>query len=130
MEEQVIAQGWWVPILGTVATAIATVVGSYLTKLLRSMTANMKLNDANKEALESLLEGMAKAQDDLARDMKKAAADGKLSKEEISKLQSYAWNHAKGAATGPAKDIVVNWSADKVSSLIKQLLAKYTVPKK
>lgn len=130
MEESVIAQAWWVPLLGTIVTAILGVIGGFVTNLVVKMTKSMKLNESNKEAIEALLEGMAKAQEELVRGMKKASADGKLTKQEIDSIKEFAWNHAKGAATGPARDIVVQWSSERVGSLIKQLLAKYTTPKK
>jgi len=81
-------------------------------------------NDAEKEAMQCLLEGMALAQDDIVRAAKAASADGKLTKEEIASAQATAIDFAKGAATGKAKDIVMSWSTRRASSLIKQLLAK------
>jgi len=125
----IVAEGWWVQALGSLLVTIIGVIGAYVTGLIRKMTKNMALNEANKEAVEALLEGMAKAQDDIGRDLKLAAADGKLSKEEALRLRNHALDHAKNTVSGPAKEIIMAWTTDRVASLIKQLLSKYTNPK-
>ena len=71
-----------------------------------------------------LLEGMSKAQDEIVRDAKKIASDGKLTKNEMAAAKSMAWEHAKLVAVGLAKKIVIGWGIEKVGSLIKQLLTK------
>ena len=123
--EGIVVQGSWLEIAAGVITMVITLLGGLIGNAIRKAGKKAKLSEANTEALESLLEGMAKIQETTARGLKAAAADGKLTKDEVSQLQSAAWEHAKVTAKGPAKEVVINWSKDRVASLIKQLLAKY-----
>lgn len=120
-----LVEGWWVQGAASLVALITGYLGIIIRNWIKKTVAKADLNAAQTEALESLLEGMAKVQDDEVRALKESAADGKLSKLEVEKMQGIAWDHAKLVATGPAKDIVVSWSKDRVASLIKQLLAKY-----
>ena len=101
--------------------ALGTLV---LRKFTNWLMEKANAGDVEKEAMQLLLEGMAVAQEEVVREAKAAAVDGKLTKEEITKARDVAINFAKNAATGPAKDIIISWSASRVSSLIKQLLSK------
>ncbi len=128
--EVIVSEGWWVgllPIVIQVLSALLLAGVTWLTGKILKKTGN---DAATKVALDALAEGMSKAQDEIVRDAKKAAADGKLSKAEIEAAKSMAWDHAKSVVTGPAKKIVVNWGAEKVGSLIKQLLSKWSSKKK
>jgi len=125
MEEQVVVQAWYVPILGTLAVAILGVVGHYLRKLINSLLKRMEIADNEKEAIQALLDGMAKQQP-FIKEIKAASADGKLTRDEAKKFEDAAWAYAKSiAAEGPIRDLVMKWSAERVSSLIKQLLSKF-----
>jgi hypothetical protein len=110
----------WSLIIGTVATCVLTVLSYYIKKLIDGAIAKNQDN----EALQCLLEGMAVAQEEVVRQAKAMAEDGKLTKEEIEAAKTMAWEHAKEIATGPAKDIVLSWTKERVASLIKQLLSK------
>jgi len=117
-------EGLWVEIAGTVLVIVSTLLAFGLRKFSKWLIQKVDANDAQKEALQALLEGMAKAQDEIVREAKKASEDGKLTKDEINKAKDMAWTHAKAVAVGPAKDIVINWTSERVSSYIKQFLAK------
>ena len=125
VDSKAILEGWWVQGAASAVVLMVGYLGMIIRAWLKKQIAKADLNVAQTEALESLLEGMAKIQDTEVRALKVAAADGKLTKDEIARMQSLAWEHAKVTATGPAKDIVISWSKDRVASLIKQLLAKY-----
>ena len=125
VDSKAILEGWWVQGAASAVVLMVGYLGMIIRAWLRKQIAKADLNEAQTEALESLLEGMAKIQDTEVRALKVAAADGKLTKDEIARMQSLAWEHAKSTATGPAQDIVISWSKDRVASLIKQLLAKY-----
>lgn len=110
----------WSTIIGAVATFVLTILSYYIKKIIDAQIAKNQDN----EALQCLLEGMAKAQEEIVREAKEIAKDGKLTKEEIESAKLLAWEHAKAIATGPAKDIVLAWTKERVASLIKQLLSK------
>jgi len=129
MGEEIVAEAWWVPLIGTVATAVVGLIGYFIRKLINRIVKKMDMDDAEREAVQALLAGMAKAQDEVVREAKKAAADGKLTKEEIKTARLTAISHAREVATGPAKELLLSWGEDRLDSLIKQLLAKFKKPK-
>jgi len=108
--------------------SILTVVGGLLTysvnKFMNYLINKMEAADQQKAAIDNLMEGMAKAQEDLVREAKLASADGKLTKEDIEKAKQIAWAHCIAISSGPIKDIVMGWSQEKVAALIKELLEK------
>lgn len=119
-----VISGWWVQLLAGLVSVLGIAVTHYVRKLARYIIIKAKLNDTEQKAMQLLLDGMSLAQETLVRDAKSAAADSKLTKEEIKKAEAIALEYAKDAATGPALDIIKSWSERRVSSLIKQLLAK------
>jgi hypothetical protein len=119
-------EAWWVPFVGTVATALGG-AGIYLLKrLIDLLIKKLNANDAEKEALQCLLEGISVAHDNIVRNAKKAAADGKLSVKEIREARNTALGHAKEVATGPAFDVLTTWSTERINSLIRQLIVRST----
>lgn len=117
-------EGQWVHF-----TEIAiSILGAVLLLGLRAfgnwLMAKVDASQAEREAYQALLEGMAKAQEAIVREAKKASADGKLTKEEMDAARTIAIEHAKAVAVGPGKDIVLAWSKERADSLIKQFLAK------
>lgn len=115
---------WWVPLVGGIVTVLVAVITRGLYQAADWIATKASFNDAEKEALQVLLEGMALAQDEVVREAKSISADGKLSKDEITKAREMAISYAKTTATGPAKTIVMSWSSRRAESLIKQLLTK------
>jgi len=84
------------------------------------------VNETEKEAIQTILEGMAIAQDTFVREAKMYASDGKLSADEISQAKKIAWEYTLAAAKGPVKDLIISWGKPRVESIIKQLLSKET----
>ena len=106
-------------------------LGAYFMKRFTGwITTKAAMNDAEKEAMQCLLEGMAVSQETIVRVAKAAASDGKLTNAEMKEAGDVAIAFAKGVATGPAKDIIIAWSSSRVTSLIKQLLSKLKGGKK
>jgi len=120
----VMADGWWVPIVGVILTALSTMITYYVKKFISTMLNKIKASEAEREAMQLLLEGMAKAQEEFVREAKKAAADGKLTKDEINRAKDMAIAHAVTIAKGPALDLLKTTSKDRLGSWVKQLLAK------
>lgn len=129
-QPEIVADGWWVGLLPVIIKIISSVLLFGLTWLTGKILKKTGDDAATKEALDALAEGMSKAQDEIVRDAKKAAADGKLTKSEIAQAKEMAWDHAKSIVKGKAKKLVVNWGTEKVGSLIKQLLSKWKSKKK
>ena len=122
---EIVSEAWWVPLLGTIVTILGSVIVYLIRKLINKAIAKMDMDEAEKEAVQAVLAGMAKAQTDVVREAKKTAADGKLTKDEIRDAKRVAIDHAKEIAKGPAKDLLMTWGKDRLDSLIKQLLAKF-----
>jgi len=125
----VVWSGMWMEI---VVTLIPVIVGigmlllkSYAVKFMKRIDAS----DAEKEAVQCLLEGMAEAQESIVRDAKKKASDGKLTKTEIEQAKKFAIGHALEVAKGPALDVLKEMGSKRMGSLIKQLLAKMSKKK-
>jgi len=127
--DTVVYEKWWVPILGTILTLLAGVVTYALKKLADKLMEKIKATDAEKEAIQCLLEGMAIAQESIVRSAKAASADGKLTKDEIAAAKKVAIEHALVVAKGPAKDVLLAMGQERMGSVIKQLLAKLTAKK-
>lgn len=123
--ETVFSNEWIVPLLGGLATVIAALFTVVAHKFSKWIIAKAGLNETEQEAMQALLEGMARAQDEIVREAKKAAADGKLTKEEINAAEQLAIKHAIAVAGGPAKELILSWGERRIQSLIKQLLARF-----
>ena len=117
-------EGWWVVLTEGAVVLVLALLGLGFRSIAKWVAKKIEFGEAEKEAYQLILEGMAKAQEDLVRYAKAAAADGKLTKEEIKEAQRIAYDHALAVAKGPAKDILIAWGKDRVVSIIKQLLAK------
>ena len=120
--------GWWVQILCTIIVAILGCLWLLLRKFVGTLLTRMEASEAEKKAIDALLIGMSEQQP-IANGIKKAAADGKITKEEAKNLEDEALKIAKEIATGPAKEVVLNWGEKEIGSLIKQLLAKFKARK-
>jgi Glu-tRNA(Gln) amidotransferase subunit E-like FAD-binding protein len=125
----VVWSGMWMEIAVTVIPVLVGIgmllLRSYAAKLMERINAS----DAEKEAVQLLLEGMASAQEEIVRDAKKKAADGKLTKEEIESAKKHAIAHALTVAKGPALDVLKTMGSARMGSIIKQLLAKLSKKK-
>ena len=113
---------WWTELVPAFLAVLGAIAVASLRTVAKYIIVRGKADDTEKEAIEFLLEGINKAKDEIVREAKKAASDGKLTKQEISDAKIMAIQHAKAVATGPAKDLLVSWSTSKVESLIRQLL--------
>jgi len=123
-KDNVLLEGWWVNIAALIVATVFVGLWHLLRTFVKKIMDKMDISDAEKAAIDALLQGMAQQQP-IANGIKKAAADGKISKEEAKQLEAAALKTAKELATGPARDIVLSWGEEKVSSLIKQLLSKF-----
>jgi len=121
---EVLASGWWVGLLCTLLVAMLGGFWFLLRKFVNTLLTKMNTSEAEKEAIDALLVGMAEQQP-IANGIKKAAADNKITKEEAKSLEEQALKVAREIATGPAKDVILKWTGAQVSSFVKQLLAKY-----
>lgn len=117
MDQIIVALG------GLVATVI-TVVGGFLIKYLKNLLDGLSEDKMYQEALDNLLEGMAKAQSEFVREAKLSSDDGKLSQDEINHAQHIAYKHALEISTGPVLDLLSSWGKDRIDSVIKQLLSE------
>lgn len=120
----VVAEGWWIELIAMALPVIGAALIMMLKHYAGKLVERIKASDAEKEAIQCLLEGMAKSQEEIVRNAKKAASDGKLTKEEIDLAKKTAISHALTIAKGPALDVLKQMGTERLGSLIKQLLAK------
>jgi hypothetical protein len=124
-----LVEGWWVSLIGAIlpilGALLIVIIKYYAGKLMQRINAS----DAEKEAIQCLLEGMATAQEAIVRDAKKKASDGKLTKDEIEQAKQLAIGHALTVAKGPALNVLKEMSKERLGSMIKQLLAKVSKKK-
>lgn len=113
-----------VTLLATAASALITWGMMKLRKWVKTMEEKANASEGERQAVEALMEGVEKAMEDLVIDLKKKAADGKLTKEERAQALDYAINHAKSVAKGPGLDALKTISRERAGFLVKQLLAK------
>lgn len=112
----VVAEGWWVALLATLLGVLGTWITYGVTKMFAAIGEWFKDKKdteeeakIRKDAIEALHVGVEAAQIELVRQFKDAAADGKLTKEEIAKIQKFAYDHALSVAKGPALELLKTW---------------------
>jgi len=125
MEEVIVSQDWWVPLLGTIASALGAGLLYLVRRLVNRLIEKIDASEADKEAIQYLLEGMNKAQDEIVRKAKEVSDDGKLTEKEMMAARELAVMHAKSVAKGTAKKVLDGWSAERTASVIKQLLESF-----
>ena len=129
VEEVVVYAGWWVAYIGTALQVLAGLLIALLSWLAKKLITKLNMNEAEKEATQVLLEGMAVAQESIVREAKKIASDGKLTEAEIESAKAVAIAHAKSVATGPARKLLMKLGTERLGSWIKQLLNRFTKKK-
>jgi hypothetical protein len=106
-------------------SATTLIVGLFLyllNQIFSYIAKRLDESDLEKETEQTLLEGMAKVQNEFVREAKAKAADGKLTKEEIIQFEQFALDHALSVANAPVKELLSKLTKERISSLIKQLL--------
>lgn len=112
------------PTVITVVGILATLAIAYLKTWSKRLMEKWKASDAEKEAVNALLQGVEFAQEHLVVELKRGAKDGKLTKEERSQALDLAISHAKKVAAGPGKDLLLTWSRERMGGLVKQILSR------
>ena len=112
----------WVNILATLATLAVTTVAAFAQHLLRYLIAKFKLEDVEREAVQCLMDGMSEIEDKMIRGIKAAAADGKLTADEIGEAKDAALKIALNASKGKARDYLMKISDARINAIIKELL--------
>jgi len=79
---------------------------------------------AGKEALAALEAGVHKAYEEFVWEAKKAAADGKLSKDERKMAREKAILFAKEIATGDAKKLLLKWGTQRLEAIVSKIVKK------
>ena len=118
-------EGIWVQLLGTIATLLGVLLTFIAKKVADRIVTRINADEQEKAAIDAILEGMAKAQDEIVREAKRISKDGTLTSEEIEKARTVAYEHAMEVATGPVKNLLIQWGKTRVDSVIKQLLNKF-----
>lgn len=118
------SQGVWAQVIEGAALILSALFLWLCRKGAKWIVDKYNVSEAQKEALNALLEGINKAQHDLVIDLKAKSADGKLTKEDIEKVREYAINHATDVVSGPAADVLMQMSKDRLNSWIRILVKK------
>lgn len=122
---------WLLPIVSIVVILLGVAL-TYFTIFMHKV--KNKLNestktDEEKNALSTLIDeataAMAEIEDEFVRQAKAAAADGKLTKEEVEKATQMLKDKLLARLKGPALEIAKSWGLSKFSALAKSILAKW-----
>ncbi len=122
-------------ILATIVVAFVTAVMGIITKAVVDWSAREKAKaETQKEslgqydAIRAIEVGVAKAQQQIVDSAKAAAADGKITKEELKSELKHAENVARNTAleiaTGPALEFLTQLTVDSVGGLIDLVLQR------
>lgn len=79
-------------------------------------------NNILKDALEAVRIGVDHIEHEYVEELKTAAEDGKISKEEIAEANRLALETAKKYATGPALKLIESWGAEQAKSYITRIV--------
>lgn len=112
-------------LIATLALAIVGVIGKKVLELINYYLNKYIQDQQYNTAKDVLLAGMAKAQNEIVREIKQSTSDGKLSLDDIKKAEQVAINYAIEIADGTIKELLKSWTPERVSSEIKQLLSRF-----
>lgn len=124
-EETSMVSGWWVPIVAVILTAMGYQVVRLIKKGGQWLENKLGATEAEKEMMLNLQEGIAFAQDEMGRELKKAAGDGKITKEEATQLKALAIKHAMDVGKGPALELMKEVGVGRLGALLEMLLSKF-----
>lgn len=79
-------------------------------------------NNVFKDALEAVRIGVDHVEHEYVDQLKAAAADGTITKEEIAAANKLALDTAKKYATGPALKLIESWGAEQAKSYITRIV--------
>lgn len=111
---------------GTIITLLGTLAIAYLKKWADKLMDKLEATEAERGAVEALMAGMEKVQEDFVIMAKRAAEDGKLTAEERKEALDLAIMHAKTLAKGPALDLLNAAGKERLGAWAKQILAKWS----
>jgi len=125
----------WMTVLTSVMMAVVTAVVGVIGKAVTAWTKRQQTNDdvrvqsdAQYDAMEAIRIGVDKAQQDIVDSAKAAAADGKITsdelKAELKKAEDVARTTAYNIATGPALDWLSQKTTDAVNALINSVVQR------
>lgn len=120
MQDILITSG--IAIIGILMTALV----AYVRVVVNRFMIRIEASEAEKQAVEALISGVAFAQEDLVIGLKRATEDGKLSTEERQAARDLAISHALTLAKGPGLDILKTASRERLDGWIKEILARWT----
>ncbi len=117
-------------ILTAVAMSVITVIAGYIGQVAKGWSAREKAkaeaeaaDSARYDAIEALEMGVATIGEMVVMDLKVAAADGKLSKDEIRDVQRKALDEAISIATNPkAIDFLTETALNTIASIITAIV--------
>lgn len=111
-----------VSLIGVLLTALV----AYVRILVNRFLVKMQASDAEKQAVDALVAGIAFAQEELVIFAKRAAEDGKLTTEERHAARDMAIEMAKKVATGPGLEVLKTASKERLDGWIKEILARWS----
>ena len=119
-----------VTVLASIATLLISYGGIKIRGWLKKLADKTNASEAERQAVEALMEGVEHSMETMVIDLKKSASDGKLSKQERAAALDSALTHAKTVAKGPGLEFLKTVSRERAGFMVKQLLAKVSKGKK
>jgi len=122
--EESVVPSWAVQGLGLFVTVLGGLVLWGLNKLISLVFKDKADQIKYASAIDALRHGVEVAQLEMVREIKTAAADGKLTREEIVRVEKVAYEQALLVAKGPALDLLKTWGLEKAVGYIRQIVDK------
>lgn len=113
-----------VPMVGTIMTAIGGAVLYILKRLADYAISKMQASDEEKQVVSHIMDAVVEAEHELVLKFKQAAADGKLTKDEIETIQSYVVERVKATASGPVLELLTKYGERRIRAIIQQLVLR------
>jgi len=111
---------WWETLL--TSEAVWNVVGAGLLFVLGLVMNLLRKKGVEEQAIDTLRTAIAQVTDDFVVWRKRAAADGKLTKEERTQAVDLAKAKAKELASGPVLKLLLRWGEDRLSGLVSRIV--------
>jgi len=115
-----LSNGVWETILS--AEGFWAFVSLVTTTLLGFFWSFLRKKGLEDKAVDTLRDAVAIVHDEFVNEVKRASADGTLTKEEIDKAKDMAVAKALELATGPVRDLLLSWGVEKLKALVTRIV--------
>jgi len=114
----------WISILVPVLIALSGVVAAFFVWLQKFISKKAGLSETEDAAMAIIFDAVNALNEEQVDTWREAAADGKLTKDEIALAKSMAYDRALAMAKGPVFDFIKVMAKERLGRIIKQFVDK------